>query len=74
MVPGIEHRLEQSPFTKRVQGSNKKSMDHSLMKRVLRDTKPGSDAYVASAQTGNRTLHPVANKVSAQTGSQSRDP
>ncbi|KAH3692404.1 hypothetical protein DPMN_194854 [Dreissena polymorpha] len=38
------------------------------------DSKPGSDAYVASAQTGDATLNPVANKASAQTGTQSRDP
>ncbi|KAH3867995.1 hypothetical protein DPMN_031131 [Dreissena polymorpha] len=31
------------------------------------DSKPGSDAYVASAQTGDGTLNPVANKASAQT-------
>ncbi|KAH3795115.1 hypothetical protein DPMN_148660 [Dreissena polymorpha] len=35
---------------------------------------PGSDAYVASAQTGDGTLNPVANKASAQTGDQSQDP
>ncbi|KAH3751611.1 hypothetical protein DPMN_186179 [Dreissena polymorpha] len=74
MVPGIEPRTEQSPFTRRVPGSNPKTMGHSLMKRVLRDSKPGSDTYVASAQTGNGTMNPVANKASAQTGAQSRDP
>ncbi|KAH3895365.1 hypothetical protein DPMN_019529 [Dreissena polymorpha] len=42
--------------------------------RVLRDSKPGTDAYVASAQTGDGTLNPVANKASAQTGAKSRDP
>ncbi|KAH3834647.1 hypothetical protein DPMN_107979 [Dreissena polymorpha] len=46
----------------------------TLMKRVLRDSKPGSDAYVASTQTVDGTLNPVANKASAQTGSHSRDP
>ncbi|KAH3815320.1 hypothetical protein DPMN_143842 [Dreissena polymorpha] len=65
MVPGIESRLEQSPFTRRVPVSNPKFMVHSLMKRVLRYSKPGSDAYVASAQTGNRTLNPVAYKTRA---------
>ncbi|KAH3786423.1 hypothetical protein DPMN_164530 [Dreissena polymorpha] len=74
MVPGIEPRSEQSPFTRRVPGSNPKSMDHSLMKRVLRDSKPGSDAYVASFQTRDGILNPVANKASAQTGAQSWDP
>ncbi|KAH3891751.1 hypothetical protein DPMN_015858 [Dreissena polymorpha] len=74
MVPGIEPRSEQSPFTKRGPGSNPNTMYHSLMKRVLRDSKPGSDAYVASDQTGDGTLNPVANKASAQTGAQSRDP
>ncbi|KAH3790338.1 hypothetical protein DPMN_168536 [Dreissena polymorpha] len=74
MVPGIEPRSEQSPFTRKVPGSNPKTMDPSLMKRVLRDSKPGSDAYVASAQTGVGTLNPVVNKASAQTEAQSRDP
>ncbi|KAH3867091.1 hypothetical protein DPMN_030216 [Dreissena polymorpha] len=69
MVAGIEPRSEQSHFTKRVLGS--KTIVHSLMKRVLRDSKPGSDAYVASAQNGDETLNPVANKASAQTGAQS---
>ncbi|KAH3820681.1 hypothetical protein DPMN_021296 [Dreissena polymorpha] len=55
-------------------GLESKTMDHSLMKRVLRDSKPGTDAYVASAQTGDGTLNPVANKASAQTGAKSRDP
>ncbi|KAH3877929.1 hypothetical protein DPMN_001868 [Dreissena polymorpha] len=72
MVPGIEPWSEQSP--KKVPGSNPNTMDRSLMKRVLRDSKPGSDAYVASAQTGDGTLNPVANKASAQTWAQSRDP
>ncbi|KAH3838556.1 hypothetical protein DPMN_111964 [Dreissena polymorpha] len=70
MVPGIEPRSEQSPFTRNernVPGSNPKSMDHhSLLKRVLQDSKPGSDAYVASAHTGDGTLYPVDNKASAQ--------
>ncbi|KAH3749525.1 hypothetical protein DPMN_184023 [Dreissena polymorpha] len=74
MVPWIEPRSEQSPFARRVPGSNPKPMDHSLMKRVLRDSKPGSDAHAASAQTGDGTLNQVANKASAQTGAQSRDP
>ncbi|KAH3883352.1 hypothetical protein DPMN_007307 [Dreissena polymorpha] len=43
-------------------------MDHSLMKRVLRDSKPGSDAYIASAQTGDGTLNPVANKKGLRQG------
>ncbi|KAH3815810.1 hypothetical protein DPMN_144341 [Dreissena polymorpha] len=64
MVPGIELRSDESPFTRRVPGSNPKTWD----------SKPGSDAYVASAQTGDGTLNPVANKASAQTGTQSRDP
>ncbi|KAH3818548.1 hypothetical protein DPMN_120269 [Dreissena polymorpha] len=71
MVPGIEPLSEQSPFPRRVPGSNKKNMDNSIMKRVLRDSKPISDTYVASAQTGDGTLNPVANKASAQTGAQS---
>ncbi|KAH3735275.1 hypothetical protein DPMN_041740 [Dreissena polymorpha] len=70
----IELRSEQSPFTRRVPGSNPKSMDHYFMKPALRDSKPGSDAHVASAQTGDGTLNPVAYKASAQTGVQSRDP
>ncbi|KAH3852787.1 hypothetical protein DPMN_095307 [Dreissena polymorpha] len=74
MVPGIMPRSEQSPFTRRVPGSNPKTMDHSLMKRVHRDSKPGTDAYVAGAQIGDGTLNTVANKPSAQTGAQSRDP
>ncbi|KAH3721026.1 hypothetical protein DPMN_063939 [Dreissena polymorpha] len=74
MVPGIEPWSEQLPFTRRVPGSNPKTMDHSLMKRGLWDSKPGSDAYVASAQAGDGTLNPVANKARAQTGAQSRDP
>ncbi|KAH3706582.1 hypothetical protein DPMN_065970 [Dreissena polymorpha] len=74
MVPGIESRSEQSPFTRRVPGSNPKTMDHSLMKRVLWDSKPGSDAYVTSAQNVDGTLNSVANKASARTGAHSRDP
>ncbi|KAH3728049.1 hypothetical protein DPMN_053995 [Dreissena polymorpha] len=74
MVPGIEPRSEQSPFTRRVPGSNPKTMDHSFMKRVLWDSKPGSDAFIDSAQTGDGTLNPVANNASAQTGAQSWDP
>ncbi|KAH3692231.1 hypothetical protein DPMN_191587 [Dreissena polymorpha] len=74
MVPGIEPRSEQSPLTRRVPGSNPKTMDHSFMKRVLRESKPGSDAFVSNAQTGYGTLNPVAKKASAQTGAQSRDP
>ncbi|KAH3693511.1 hypothetical protein DPMN_080944 [Dreissena polymorpha] len=74
MVPGIEPRSEQSPFTRRILGSNLKNMDHSLKKRVHRDSKPGSDAYVACAQTGDGLLNPVANKASAQIGTQTRDP
>ncbi|KAH3868266.1 hypothetical protein DPMN_031407 [Dreissena polymorpha] len=31
-------------------GFESKNMDHSLMKRVLRDSKPGSDAYVAGTR------------------------
>ncbi|KAH3815069.1 hypothetical protein DPMN_143588 [Dreissena polymorpha] len=62
MVPGIEHRPEQSPFTRRVPGSNPKTMDHHLMKRMLRDSKPGWNMY------------PVANKASAKTVALSRDP
>ncbi|KAH3696104.1 hypothetical protein DPMN_083567 [Dreissena polymorpha] len=69
MVPGIKPRSEQSPFTKRVPGSIPKTMNHSLMKRMLRDSKLGSDAFVASAHTGDGTLNPVPNKASAQTGS-----
>ncbi|KAH3862151.1 hypothetical protein DPMN_025116 [Dreissena polymorpha] len=57
-----------------VSGSNPKTMDQSLIKRVLRNSKPGSDSYVASAQTGDGTLNQVANKASSQTGAQSRDP
>ncbi|KAH3890201.1 hypothetical protein DPMN_014273 [Dreissena polymorpha] len=49
-------------------------MDHSLTKRMLRDSKPESDVIVASAQTGVGTLNPFANKASAQTGSQTSDP
>ncbi|KAH3690269.1 hypothetical protein DPMN_120357 [Dreissena polymorpha] len=74
MVPGIEPRSEQSSFTRRVPGSNPKTMEHSRMKRVLLDSKPRSDAYVASAQTGDGTLNPLANNANAQTGAQSRDP
>ncbi|KAH3701276.1 hypothetical protein DPMN_076259 [Dreissena polymorpha] len=74
MVPGIEPRSEQSPFTRRVSGSNPKTMNHSLMKRLLRNSKPGSDAYVASAQTGDGTINPVANNASTQKGAQSRYP
>ncbi|KAH3870344.1 hypothetical protein DPMN_033526 [Dreissena polymorpha] len=43
-------------------------MDRSITKRVLWDSKPESDANVASAQTGVVTLNPFANKASAQTG------
>ncbi|KAH3825080.1 hypothetical protein DPMN_126952 [Dreissena polymorpha] len=65
MVPGIEPRSEQSPFTRRVPGSDpKKTIYHSLMKKVLRDSKPGSDAYVYSAQTGDGTMNPIANRCS----------
>ncbi|KAH3816233.1 hypothetical protein DPMN_117746 [Dreissena polymorpha] len=74
MASRIEPRSEQSPFTRRVPGSNSKTMDHSLMKRVLWDSKLGSKAYIASAKTGDGTLNPVANKASAQTGAQSLDP
>ncbi|KAH3786018.1 hypothetical protein DPMN_164117 [Dreissena polymorpha] len=74
MVPGIGPRSEQSPFTRRVPGSNPKTLDHYLMKRVLRYSKPGSDAYVASAQTVDGILNPVAYNAFAQTGVQSRDP
>ncbi|KAH3840466.1 hypothetical protein DPMN_113915 [Dreissena polymorpha] len=73
MVPGNEPRSEQSPCTRRVPGLNPKTMDHSLMKRVLRGSKPGSDTYFASAQTGDGTLNPVANKASAQKGAKSRE-
>ncbi|KAH3816234.1 hypothetical protein DPMN_117747 [Dreissena polymorpha] len=66
-------RIQPPVFTRRVPGSNPKTMDHSLMKRVLRDSKLGSDSYIASAKTGDGTLNPVANKASAQTGAQSLD-
>ncbi|KAH3694405.1 hypothetical protein DPMN_081845 [Dreissena polymorpha] len=67
MVPGIEPRSDTLPCTRRVPGSNTNTMYHSLMKQVLPDSKPGSDAYVTSAQTGDGTLNPVVHKASSMT-------